>query len=145
MANFVTAHRGLNPASKSFTPAYWIVSPACSGAATRTSPRKRWSGASQTAYAVPELNAVGLSGYFDPIIISGDFGYRKPDERLFTAVLTAMKMEPSEVLFVGNDMFRDVYGAQRLRMKAVFFKSNHGTQEKVGVKPDYIIGSSAIK
>ncbi|MHB1591204.1 MAG: HAD family hydrolase [Sulfuricella sp.] len=93
----------------------------------------------QTAYAVPELNAVGLSGYFDPIIISGDFGYRKPDERLFTAALTAMKMEPSEVLFVGNDMYRDVYGAQRLGMKTVFFKSNHGTQEKVGVKPDYII------
>ena len=32
----------------------------------------------QTAYAVPELNAVGLSGYFDPIIISGDFGSASP-------------------------------------------------------------------
>jgi putative hydrolase of the HAD superfamily len=93
----------------------------------------------QTAYAGPELNAVGLSGYFDPIIISGDFGYRKPDERLFTAALTAMEMDPSEVLFVGNDMYRDVYGAQRLGMKTVFFKSNQGTQEKEGVKPDYII------
>ncbi|HEX7455503.1 MAG TPA: HAD family hydrolase [Gallionella sp.] len=93
----------------------------------------------QTAYAIPELNAVGLSGHFDPIIISGHFGYRKPDERLFTAALTAMKMEPSEVVFVGNDMHRDVYGAQRLGMKTVFFKSNQGTQEKEGVKPDYII------
>ena len=93
----------------------------------------------QTAYAVPELNAVGLSGYFDPIIISGDFGYRKPHERLFTTALTAMKMEPSEVLFVGNDMYRDVYGAQRLGMKTIFCKSNQGTVEKERVKPDYII------
>jgi putative hydrolase of the HAD superfamily len=93
----------------------------------------------QTAYAIPELNAVGLSGFFDPIIISGHFGYRKPDERLFTAALTSMKMQPSEVLYVGNDMYRDVYGAQRLGMKTVFFKSNQGTQEKEGVKPDYII------
>ncbi len=93
----------------------------------------------QTAYAVPELNAVGLSDLFDPIIISGDFGYRKPDKRLFTAALTAMKMEPSEVLFVGNDMYRDVYGAQRLGIKTVFFKSNQGTLEKEGVKPDYNI------
>ena len=93
----------------------------------------------QTAYAVPELNAVGLSDYFDPIIISGDFGYRKPDKRLFTAALTAMKMEPSEVLYVGNDMYRDVCGAQRLGIKTVFFKSNQGTQEKDGVKPDYNI------
>jgi len=93
----------------------------------------------QTVYAIPELNAVGLSAYFDPIIISGQFGYRKPDERLFRSTLTAMKMEASEVLFVGNDMHRDVYGAQSVGMKTVFFKSNQGTQEKEGVKPDYII------
>jgi putative hydrolase of the HAD superfamily len=93
----------------------------------------------QSAYAIPELNAVGLSGHFNPIIISGNFGYRKPDERLITAALTAMKMKPSEILFVGNDMVRDVYGAQLLGIKTVFFKSNQGTQEKEGVKPDYII------
>ncbi len=50
-----------------------------------------------------------------------------------------MKLDPSEVLFVGNDMYRDVYGAQRLGMKTVFFKSNQGTQERERVKPDYII------
>ena len=93
----------------------------------------------QTAYAIPELHAVGLSGYFDPIIVSGNVGYRKPDERLFRTALTAMKMKASEVLYVGNDMYRDVYGAQRLGIKTVFFRSNQGTQEKDGVKPDYII------
>lgn len=93
----------------------------------------------QVAHALPELNAVGLSGIFDPIIVSGSFGYRKPDERLFTAVLTAMKMQPSDVLFVGNDMCRDVFGGQKIGMKTVFFKSNQGTQEKAGVQPDYII------
>lgn len=93
----------------------------------------------QVAYVLPELNAVGLSGYFDPVIVSGSFGYRKPDERLFTAVLSAMKMQPSEVLFVGNDMHRDVFGGQKIGIKSVFFKSNQGTQEKDGVVPDYII------
>lgn len=93
----------------------------------------------QVAYALPELNAVGLSGIFDPIIVSGSFGYRKPDERLFSKVLAGMKMQASEVLFVGNDMYRDIFGAQKLGMKTVFFKSNQGTQEKAGVKPDYII------
>lgn len=93
----------------------------------------------QAAYAIPELHAVGLSGYFDPIIVSGDFGHRKPDIRLFTAALNDMNMEPAEVLFVGNDMYRDIYGAQKLGIKTVFFKSNQGVQEKEGVKPDYII------
>lgn len=93
----------------------------------------------QTAYAIPELNAVGLSGYFDPIIVSGDFGYRKPDERLFTTALSAMKLPSEEVVFVGNDRYRDVHGAQKVGMKTVFFKSHHGTQEKEGATPDYII------
>ena len=93
----------------------------------------------QTAYAVPELNAVGLLDYFDPIIVSGDFGYRKPDKRLFESALTAMKMEPSEVVSVGNDMYNDIHGAQKLGMKTVFFKSNQGLQKKEGVNPDYII------
>ena len=93
----------------------------------------------QTAYAFPELNAIGLFGYFDPVIVSGDFGYRKPDKRLFETALSAMKMEPSEVVFVGNDMYNDVHGAQKLGMKTVFFRSNQGLQGKKGVNPDYII------
>lgn len=93
----------------------------------------------QTAYALPELNAVGLSGLFDPIIVSGDLGYRKPDERVFTAALDAMDLQPSEVLYVGNDMYCDVHGAQRIGIKTVFFKSNQGHHEMDGVKPDYII------
>jgi putative hydrolase of the HAD superfamily len=93
----------------------------------------------QAAYAIPELNVVGLLSHFDPIIISGHYGYRKPDARLFTTALTTMKMDHSEVLFVGNDMYRDVYGAQQVGMKTIFFKSNQGTQEREGVKADYII------
>lgn len=93
----------------------------------------------QSAYALPELNGVGLAGYFDPIIVSGDFGYRKPDQRLIEKALAAMKMAPSEVVFVGNDIYRDVHGAQKFGIKTVFFKSNQGLQKKEGVDPDYII------
>lgn len=93
----------------------------------------------QSAYAVAELHTIGLSGYFDPIVVSGDRGYRKPDRRLFQAALDAMQLPAAAVLFVGNDMYRDVYGAQKVGMKAVFFKSNQGTQEKAGVTPDYTI------
>ncbi|MFZ2630491.1 MAG: HAD family hydrolase [Desulfosalsimonadaceae bacterium] len=93
----------------------------------------------QSAWAVPELKAVGLDGYFNPIIVSGDFGYRKPDRRLFQAALTGMGLTPEEVIFVGNDMYRDVYGAGRLGMKTVFFSSNQGGKEMAGVNPDYII------
>jgi putative hydrolase of the HAD superfamily len=93
----------------------------------------------QSAYAVPELNAMGLLGLFDPVIISGDLGFRKPDCRLFEQALTRMAMGPDEVLYVGNDMHRDIHAAQQLGIKAVFFQSNQGLQAKEGVVPDYII------
>ncbi|MGV8073766.1 MAG: HAD family hydrolase [Syntrophobacteraceae bacterium] len=93
----------------------------------------------QSAWALPEMRAVGIDGYFQPIIVSGDCGYRKPDSRIFQAVLDGLGVLPKNVLFVGNDMYRDIYGAGRAGMKTVFFSSNQGRKKANGVKPDYII------
>jgi putative hydrolase of the HAD superfamily len=93
----------------------------------------------QSAWCLPEMRAVGIDGYFDPIIVSGDFGYRKPDPRLLTAALTGLRVAPENVLFVGNDMFRDVFAAKQQDIKTVFFSSNQGRKQAEGVKPDYII------
>jgi putative hydrolase of the HAD superfamily len=82
---------------------------------------------------------VGIEGFFDPIIVSGDFGYRKPDPRLFTTALQALGVAPENVLFVGNDMYRDVYAAKQHGIRTVFFSSNQGSKEAEGVSPDYII------
>jgi len=58
----------------------------------------------QSAYARAELHQVGLLDYFDPIVVSGDLGYRKPDRRLFHAAAAGMQDAPEYVLYVGNDM-----------------------------------------
>lgn len=93
----------------------------------------------QSAWALPEMQAVDIAGYFKPIIVSGDLGYRKPDIRIFKAALAGLKMRPEEVLFVGNDMYRDIYGASLAGMKSVYFSSNQGRKKANGVEPDYII------
>jgi putative hydrolase of the HAD superfamily len=93
----------------------------------------------QSAWARPEMRALEIDGYFDPVIVSGDYGYRKPDPRLFQAALDGIGAGPREVLFVGNDMYHDVYGARQMGMKTVFFASNQGRKQMDGVEPDYII------
>jgi putative hydrolase of the HAD superfamily len=93
----------------------------------------------QSAWALPEMQAVDIAGYFKPIIVSGDLGYRKPDIRIFKAALAGLKMRPEEVLFVGNDMYRDIYGASLAGMKSVYFSSNQGRKKASGAEPDYII------
>jgi putative hydrolase of the HAD superfamily len=94
----------------------------------------------QSAYALPELRAAGLHEYFDAIIISGDYGYRKPDPRLFQAALDRLTVAPDQAIFVGDDRYRDVFGAQQLGMKTVWL-CNHrvGGSHPNDAEPDYVI------
>lgn len=93
----------------------------------------------QSAWALPEMRTVGIDSYFNPIIVSGDYGFRKPDRRLFEKALSGLRLSSPRVVFVGNDMYRDIHGAKRLGIKTVFFSSNQGQKEMAGVEPDYII------
>ncbi len=93
----------------------------------------------QSAWARPEMRAVGIEHYFDPIVVSGDHGFRKPDRRLFENALHRLGIPAWEAVYVGNDMYRDVFGPKQLGMKTVFFDSNQGRKHWEGVAPDYII------
>jgi putative hydrolase of the HAD superfamily len=93
----------------------------------------------QSAFGLPELRAVGLADYFAPIVISGDYGYRKPDARLFQAALTELKVSPAEAIFVGNDRFRDVLGARQVGMKTILFCPNGNSGGSAETEPDYIL------
>ncbi len=93
----------------------------------------------QSAWALSELRAVGVDSFFKPIVVSGDLGFRKPDGRIFQKALRGLALRPENVLFVGNDMYRDIYGAGRAGLKTVFFASNQGRRQMNGVEPEYII------
>ncbi len=93
----------------------------------------------QSAWAAPEMRALDIEHYFNPIVISGDYGFRKPDRRIFQAALDGLGLEPCDALFVGNDMFRDVYGAKQLGLKTIYFSSNQGRNRSERAEPDYII------
>jgi putative hydrolase of the HAD superfamily len=93
----------------------------------------------QSAYARAELHKVGLLDYFDPIVVSGDHGYRKPDRRLFQAALDGMGAAAEKTLYVGNDMYRDIYGAQEAGLTTVMFDSDQGQKTYGDCRPDYTI------
>jgi putative hydrolase of the HAD superfamily len=93
----------------------------------------------QSANARGELHKVGLLGYFDPVVVSGDHGYRKPDQRLFQSALDGMNVAAGNTLYVGNDMYRDIHGAREAGMKTVMFDSDQGTKAYLDRVPDYTI------
>jgi putative hydrolase of the HAD superfamily len=93
----------------------------------------------QSAYAVPELRTAGLGECFATIIVSGDYGYRKPDPRLFAAALHALDVRPDQAIYVGNDMYCDIFGAQQAGLRTVFWPTQFGKKAYADVAPDYII------
>ena len=93
----------------------------------------------QSAYALPELRALGLHKYFDPIIISGDFGYRKPDARLFQEALDRLHTLPNQAIYIGNDSYRDIFGARQLGMKTILFTHTQEMPHPNDAEPDYTI------
>ncbi|MGA2130690.1 MAG: HAD family hydrolase [Bryobacteraceae bacterium] len=93
----------------------------------------------QSAYALPELRAAGLADYFASVIISGDYGFRKPDPRLFQAALAELRASPEEAIFIGNDRFRDVFGARQVGMKTILFCPHGNPGGPPETEPDYIL------
>src|SRR2546430_4229583 len=93
----------------------------------------------QSANARGELPKGGLHGHFDPVVVSGDHGYRKPDRRLFQFALDGMNVAAGNALYVGNDMYRHIHGAPLVGMKTVMFDSDQGTKAHLDCVPDYTI------
>src|SRR5262249_50540366 len=93
----------------------------------------------QSMYARGELHKVGLLGYFDPIIVSGDHGYRKPDRRLFQFALDGIGVAPGNAMDVSNDLYGDIFGAREAGLTTVMFNSDQGAKAYRDCAPDYTI------
>lgn len=93
----------------------------------------------QVDHAYPELKMLGIYPFFETIIVSAEFGYRKPDARLFSECLRRLGVSPSEAIYVGNDTQRDVKGANDAGMKSVLIMTRYGSKDVSVAKPDYTI------
>lgn len=66
------------------------------------------------------LDRHGLSGFFDVIVISGEFGYRKPHVSIFNELEDRMGVASAHIAYVGDDIENDVSGSHRAGMWPIF-------------------------
>jgi putative hydrolase of the HAD superfamily len=66
-----------------------------------------------------ELEGIGLSRYFSVLIASGSVGFAKPNKQIFHVAAKEIGETPGSILFVGDDLHRNYYGAIQAGMKAV--------------------------
>ena len=85
-----------------------------------------------------------LEPFFDSIIIEGEFGCGKPDERVFRHALSQLNVDEKDAWMIGDDLDRDIVGSQQLGIFSIWVDwQNKGLPELATVRPDRIISSIA--
>ena len=94
----------------------------------------------QKSFCLEEAKMVGLIRFFNYIVISTYFGFRKPDPRLFAVACDLLDVEPGRAVYIGNDPRTDIKGAKQIGMKSILL-----TREPKGrtpeIEPDFRAGS----
>jgi HAD superfamily hydrolase (TIGR01509 family) len=67
------------------------------------------------------LDALGLGAYIDTMVFSNEHGVCKPQTSIFEELRSGLGVAPEELVFVGDNLYVDVYGAQRCGMRGVHF------------------------
>ncbi len=67
-----------------------------------------------------EFSKHNLFDYFDHITTSADIGVRKPDKQIFLNAIDRTKLQPSDILFVGDNLEADIIGAHSVGLKTIW-------------------------
>jgi putative hydrolase of the HAD superfamily len=86
--------------------------------------------------AYQRLLAMKIEKYFDFVIGFEDTGKKKKTDIPLKMAIEKLKLEPEEIMMVGDSIKRDVIPAKKLGVVSVFAK--YGSSEKVRkIKPDF--------
>jgi len=90
------------------------------------------------------LEADGLSQYFKSVILSSNFGRRKPDPYIYLEAAHMAGIEPAKCAYVGDNPSRDIAGARQAGYGMIIILLEQETLAKEAPsgrnRPDGIIG-----
>jgi len=88
-----------------------------------------------------EIERLGIQSDFDTILIEGELKVGKPDPAIFYEAQRKTKLDPSQLLFVGNAFEHDVQGAKNAGWYALWFNSQNEENPGTNPQPDAEIHS----
>jgi putative hydrolase of the HAD superfamily len=89
------------------------------------------------------LQEYGIIDYFHPIVLSSEYGHRKPDPSIFHHAARLANVPTSRCLYVGDRITRDVDGARRAGFGLavqIRHEFDHGENDE-GATPDAVLSS----
>ncbi len=81
----------------------------------------------------------GLSSHLAAAIDSAAVGFQKPDARIFRAALAALDAAPSDAVFIGDSLARDMAGAREIGMRHVWIAGSHVPEPEPCCAQDRVI------
>lgn len=78
----------------------------------------------QRIFTAYEMNLLNISQYFNGILISSEYGTKKPDIRFYNMLLEEYALKPEECIMIGNDAISDIAGAKAAGMDTYYIHSN---------------------
>ena len=75
-------------------------------------------------YLYKQMSALDILGLFDSITTSEEVGFRKPAKEIFRKALGKAKCKPENAIYIGDNVERDILGAQSVGMTAVLFSGS---------------------
>lgn len=73
----------------------------------------------QRVFSELELRQLGLLRFFKFVIFSSDFGFKKPDSRIFRAGAENLGLPNHEILYIGDSWDNDIHPSREIGMKAM--------------------------
>lgn len=92
----------------------------------------------QKMFTAYELNMLKISKYFDGILLSSDYGVKKPELRFFEVLIEKYQLDPEESIMIGNDSVCDIAGAKRAGFDTYYIHSNISQECPNGVDATYV-------
>lgn len=88
----------------------------------------------QWSFSEAEMARLGLDRFFKLRVLSSRFGFKKPDERMFSVAMERLKVEPRNSIYIGDNISKDLVGAKKAGMRFILFRSE--CREYNGFRPD---------
>jgi putative hydrolase of the HAD superfamily len=86
----------------------------------------------------------GLEPLFDVILVEGELGFGKPDERIYQMALTALAAPPRQTWMIGDNLEWDVEQPQKLGITGIWVdRIGAGVPASSAARPDLVIRSLA--
>ncbi|HEY1529684.1 MAG TPA: HAD family hydrolase [Galbitalea sp.] len=73
-----------------------------------------------THFQQPKLDALGITGFFEHVVTSGDFGAVKPHPSIFQHACSVFGVDPSEAAYVGDRLHTDAIGATQAGLTGIW-------------------------